>query len=386
MGKEKKRKKYIIISGFDTKDNNRGTAALSYGSINFCIEHGYLHEGQQLLNIYFCKKLWKYHDYNETYKAYGKIWYRKVIHVFSLERIIFEKFHFSLPFTRFGRAIKNVELVACINGGDGFSDIYNAKTFYARLTDTRLAMAKGISVVQLPQTFGPFSNISCLELAKKILTYSKDVYVRDDKFLKELKAMGISPVMKKDLSAYMPPQPLDIDIDDDAVGINVSGLAYSNKFRQLSGQFDMYPELMKRLIYYYRDNGHTVYLIPHSYNYQIPEENNDDIVACRAVYNSLEDKTNVVIIDKDLISPQVKYVISKMTFFIGTRMHANFAAIYTGVPVFGLAYSYKFEGAFNANGLNGTMQTVMINNIKESDIDDIIAKIDYVYLMYKSVN
>lgn len=45
-----------------------------------------------------------------------------------------------------------------------------------------------------------------------------------------------------------------------------------------------------------------------------------------------------------------------MSFFIGTRMHANFAAIYTGVPLFGLAYSYKFEGAFNANGLDGKIR------------------------------
>ena len=68
-----------------------------------------------------------------------------------------------------------------------------------------------------------------------------------------------------------------------------------------------------------------------------------------------------------------------MSFFIGTRMHANFAAIYTNVSLFGLAYSYKFEGAFNANGLDGAKQTVMINNIKESDIDNIIQKIDNVY-------
>lgn len=59
----------------------------------------------------------------------------------------------------------------------------------------------------------------------------------------------------------------------------------------------------------------------------------------------LKDKTNVVFVDEDLISPRVKYVISKMSFFIGTRMHANFAAIFTNVPLFGLAYSYKFQGA-----------------------------------------
>ena len=68
-----------------------------------------------------------------------------------------------------------------------------------------------------------------------------------------------------------------------------------------------------------------------------------------------------------------------MKFFCGTRMHANFAAIYTGVPVFGLSYSYKFEGAFLANGLDAQKQTASIINITSYDIDKIIEKIDYFY-------
>ena len=60
-------------------------------------------------------------------------------------------------------------------------------------------------------------------------------------------------------------------------------------------------------------------------------------------------------------------------------MHANFAAIYTGVPVFGTAYSYKFEGAFNANGLDGKKQTEIINNMKIEDIERYITKIEDYY-------
>ena len=124
--------------------------------------------------------------------------------------------------------------------------------------------------------------------------------------------------------------------------------------------------------------GCTVYLIPHSYTYSNPD-NNDDMVACRMAYERLEDKSNVVLIDKDMSAPQVKYLISRMTFFIGARMHANFAAIYTGVPVFGTAYSYKFEGAFNANGLDGKKQTEIINNLPKEEISSYIAKIDKFY-------
>lgn len=112
----------------------------------------------------------------------------------------------------------------------------------------------------------------------------------------------------------MQPEPWNISIAPNSIGINVSGLAYSNRFRTLTGQFDNYPALIDRLICHFRDKGHTIYLIPHSYNYKNPEENNDDIIACREAFNKLKNKSNVILIDKDLSSPQIKYVISNMSF------------------------------------------------------------------------
>ena len=103
--------------------------------------------------------------------------------------------------------------------------------------------------------------------------------------------------------------------------------------------------MIDEIIKYFQKKNRHIYLIPHSYNYHKPEDSNDDLEACKLAYARLEDKSNVTIVDSDLTAPQVKFVISKMTFFCGTRMHANFAAIYSNVPVFGLAYSYKFEGA-----------------------------------------
>ncbi len=101
------------------------------------------------------------------------------------------------------------------------------------------------------------------------------------------------------------------------------------------------------------------------------------MISSREFYNSLVDKTNVVLIDNDLISPQIKYVISKMSFFVGTRMHANFAAIFTHVPVFGLAYSFKFQGAFENNGIYNRI--TMINNISTTEISKIVEQIDIAY-------
>lgn len=379
MGKSKKMKPYFILSGLNLNDNNRGTAALGYGAFSFLQQKGYLHEGQEFIKIEYVRNPFKLKDSVSDVEVQGQIWKKRTVRILTIHRRLLRKYGFMIPLGGLARLVRKIDFVAAINGGDGFSDIYNTATFMMRLPDTLFAMKTGVPVIQLPQTMGPFAEKANYDLAVKILRYSKAVYVRDRKYVDELDKLGIRYEVTKDLSAFMQPEPWDIDIVPNSVGINVSGLCYSNTFRSLSGQFSAYPLLIKQLIKHFQDKGVHVYLIPHSYRYGNPEDSNDDMVACKAAYESLDDTHNVTFVDADLISPKVKYVISKMSFFVGARMHANFAAIYTGVPVFGMAYSYKFAGAFDANGLNAKEQTVIINNLKEEEIDKVIDQIDAYY-------
>lgn len=54
-------KNFIIISGLNLNDNNRGTAALSYGAFSFLKEREWLNEKQTILNIKFVKKFGRKH-------------------------------------------------------------------------------------------------------------------------------------------------------------------------------------------------------------------------------------------------------------------------------------------------------------------------------------
>lgn len=371
-----KEKKYVLISGFNIHDNNRGTSALAYGSISFLEEkHGLANCILLNIRIYknFLKKKNRHHDI-EIIKIEGKEWRHEVLPVFFPLYILLKKFNVLIPFTKLSKYWKCVEYVAAINGGDGFSDIYSTSTFLNRLPDIEIAMQTKKKLIFLPQTLGPFEMLENRKIAENILRYVSKIYVRDDCFESELKRMGIAYEKSNDLSAFMKPSPVDIDIPEGALGINISGLAYSNKFRDLSGQFDNYPYLIEKIIESFQKQQCIIYLISHSYNYSFPETANDDLEASRTFYYKLKDKTGVVLVDRNLTSPETKYLISKMSFFIGTRMHANFAAIFTKVPVFGLAYSYKFQGAFETNGLYG--QTVMINNITNDKVHEIVALID----------
>lgn len=376
-----KNKNIILLSGFEIGDNNRGSAALGYGSITFLRNKGFVISGDEFWMISILdNKLWRNSAKKSKFHIVvnGENVCIRIARCFRFEYNLYLKTGFSLPFTPLGMLIRGLKLTAATNGGDGFSDIYKNRVFLNRLTESWMAMREKAQLIIMPQTLGPFTSDRMRKIADDILYYASKIYIRDNNFKNELIKMGLQYEIERDLSSYMLPEPWDIEIAPNAVGINVSGLAYDNTFGTLRGQFDMYPELIDSLIKFFQDKGATVYLIPHSYNYNRPEFGNDDMLACKAAYKRLDDKTNVIFLNKNLQSPQIKYVISKMSFFVGTRMHANFAAIFTNVPVFALAYSYKFSGAFEINGLSAK-QTYMINNMKKEQISDVVKLISQMY-------
>ena len=53
----------------------------------------------------------------------------------------------------------------------------------------------------------------------------------------------------------------------------------------------------------------------------------------------------------DLDASEVKWCISKLDWFVGSRMHATIAALSSGVPCAAIAYSRKFRGVFATLGV-----------------------------------
>lgn len=370
--------KYVILSDFNVRSNNRGTAALGYGALAFLQSKGFIDDEFEIVKFRFHRYPWSKipKEIVSELDINGKKWKLHEISVWALERYLY-RFRIHFLNTLFGRIVRNVRLVAAINGGDGLTDLYGNKLLDSRLPEMKMAIEFRIPFIVMPQTIGPFLNQDNKDRILSIIGKAQKIFVRDTNFVQELESKGLMYELVNDLSYYMQPEPFPIDIKHPCVGLNVSGLAYSNKFGNLAGEFDSYPMLMEEIVSLFRTKGCNVYIIPHSYNTDTPEENNDDMVACRQFYDSLEDKNGVIFVDRNLISPQIKYLISRMDFFIGTRMHANYAAIFTGTPVFGLAYSYKFKGAFERNGIFD--RVALINNLKKTDIKGLLSEIESAY-------
>jgi len=368
-------KKILYFYDFAIDHTNRGCQALTYGGISFLLSIIDHPEDFEWLVPAYCFRKREDEIYNvfidgQFLEIKRRYYFLPEIIISSLFNKIFKGIK---PFTRFSRDLQRLEYVTNISGGDGFSDIYRKKTFFILAWPSILAVFLRKKLIIMPQTIGPFNNLYVRKIAHYILQGANKIYVRDYVYSKNLDMLSLTYIRNNDVSFYMNPKPIDYTITKNSVGINISGLTYYNNYRNLAGKFSNYKELVIRIIESFQAKNLDIYLVPHTYNFNQPEINSDDLQASKDLYMELRDKSRVHIVDKDMIAPEIKYIISQFDFFIGTRMHANFAAIFTKVPAFGLAYSYKFSGSFDLYGLKDNY--ISVHNLKNEDIPKAIDKL-----------
>lgn len=118
-----------------------------------------------------------------------------------------------------------------------------------------------------------------------------------------------------------------------------------------------------------------IVFLPHTYDMQNNIEE-DDLKAI-IDFIKVNNIQNVSIVDKNLDVQELKYLISKADFFMGSRMHSCIGALSTSVPAIGLAYSYKFDGTYNM--FEQSKLVINAREISDLDIKDILEKIDILY-------
>jgi len=269
------------------------------------------------------------------------------------------------------RHLLDSDVIAAISGGDSFSDIYgHGRLFYMALP-LILVLLLGKNLLLLPQTLGPFKSVTARCVARYILSRAKLVYSRDLDGVRQAEAL-LGPVaaghirFSHDVGFVLEPVPLQDPAVDELfdrepnlplVGVNVSGLLYIGGYskKNMFGLRVNYPHFIFELIrFLIEDCKTTVLLIPHVYGEAQGSES--DTVASRQVYLKLRDRYGFRLrfIDNRYSEGQIKSLIGRCTFFIGSRMHACIAAVSQGVPAVPVAYSDKFVGV---------MQTINIASL-----------------------
>jgi len=261
------------------------------------------------------------------------------------------------------QSVLDADVVASIAGGDSFADIYGLGRLWYVALPQLLVLQLQKPLVLLPQTLGPFKGTFARFIARYIMRNATAVYSRDEtgfaeaerllgsrrdrlKFSRDV-AFALEPMAPAaDGLAKLPPKR-----ERALVGLNVSGLLLAGGYTRenMFGLKADYVRLMREIILYFvNEENADVLLVPHVYGTDLES----DTGACGRLYRELQPVCGekLHLLPGGFNQHEIKYLIGRCDFFLGSRMHACIAALSQSVPAVCLAYSRKFIGVMESVG------------------------------------
>jgi colanic acid/amylovoran biosynthesis protein len=264
------------------------------------------------------------------------------------------------------KTVAESDFVGDVRGGDSFSDIYGLKGFLLSfLMAWTVLLVKG-TMVQFPQTYGPYRSPVARWLARYLLKRSSVMIARDKqsrKVAQELvgpkREVLLSPDVAFFLESICPGRieldpPLDGPIPKGVIGLNINGLMWNGGFTRdnMFGLKLEYPGFLAALVAaLLRESRSELWLVPHTFAPAGDVESDNE--ASKKLRDNLpsELRSRVRILNAEYDQHELKWLIGQCDFFVGSRMHSCIAALSQGVPCVGVAYSRKFSGVFESVGM-----------------------------------
>jgi colanic acid/amylovoran biosynthesis protein len=293
---------------------------------------------------------------------------------------------------RWLHAVQEADLALAVSGGDSFSDIYGLGRFMYVALPQLLVMAVGKPLVVLPQTIGPFAGRTSRTIARTIVRYALLTYSRDQAGLVELKALlgdGVAASKARycnDMAFVIEPRAPTLAAVDGAdasngtvarplVGLNISGLLLMGGYNKnnMFGLTIDYADLMERIVDLFINHKNTdLMLVPHVFSHDAE----CDVAAARTVHDKLGSTYpgRLLNVRGEHDQSEIKHVIGRCEFFVGSRMHACIAALSQSIPAVGIAYSDKFAGVFDSAGVGH-----MVADPRRMSVEQILASISQAF-------
>lgn len=229
--------------------------------------------------------------------------------------------------------------IALSVGGDNYC--YGGTGIYAYLN--RAYKNQGAKTVLWGCSIEP-DVVAKPNVAKDLSEYAL-IVARESITYETVKRVQKNTILAPDPAFFMEPKACSLDdrlCNGNVVGINISPMIISNE--KASG---MAYENYKQLIHYIlSETDAKIALIPH-----VVWASNDDRKVLRQLYDDFDRDPRLVLVE-DHTAPELKYIISQCSFFVGARTHATIAAYSSCVPTLVVGYSVKARGI--ARDLFGT--------------------------------
>lgn len=262
------------------------------------------------------------------------------------------------------KTISEALWVGDIRGGDSFSDIYGLGRFVRAFLPTLTVILIRGKITHLPQTYGPFKSKTATALGKFLLRHSDTIYARDPQsqqlaqnLIGTQPKVRLTPDVAFRLVAKVPEklstdpecQPIDLE---NAIGINPNALMYNGGYQhtKLNLRINYKSFLTSVTTKLLEIHEGPLLLIPHVYAINGDVESDNETCYKLKSTLSTEHQKRCIIVTGDYDQHELKGIIGKCEFFVGSRMHACIAALSQMVACAGVAYSMKFKGVFESAG------------------------------------
>lgn len=153
-----------------------------------------------------------------------------------------------------------------------------------------------------------------------------------------LKNVGLKNIMYYPDPAFMLPiekvAGLEFLDSEEYVGINYS--IYTNSGQDKSDSYHSIIKLINKILY---ETSMGIVLIPHVF-----WKDENDLFLLKQIKQEFVNENRVKLIDSKFNSCQLKYIISRCKFFIGSRTHSVIGAYSSGIPTLAIGYSIKSKG------------------------------------------
>ena len=273
---------------------------------------------------------------------------------------LFKNFRLNLNFLLNDKVLKiysSADLVVSASG-ISFHDNFGFVKIYHFSKYIQIPFFLNKKVIKFTQSIGPFNTYYNKLMAKLVLKRTNSIFARGKNSLENLKKIGIDKNVEvfPDIAVSM-----EAKISDAASVVinkynskNIIGISPNIVIEKLDKK-DNYISSLKSLVdHILKSNENSVILlIPHT----IEKSNlnkEDDYSICSTLLQKVSAESRCEIVNTLDYSPEeVKWLISKCCFFVGSRFHSLIASTSSCVPSIAVGWHWKYEEMMEWFNLEG---------------------------------
>jgi colanic acid/amylovoran biosynthesis protein len=275
---------------------------------------------------------------------FSPIWFEN-----QITKYLFPQYSYYPYFKSLDHELQQTDAVLLL-GGDNYSFDYGFPNMQFALN--KYVLQNNLPIIIWGASIGPFTKDPIFEeFAKKELLRVTRIYARETETVKYLSSIGIEEnlIQVADPAFFLDPIKVELRkeveelLDHGCIGINLSPIVFRSH-ENVTGWVTRAREIIEQIL---QDIDYPILLIPHVSTHSRNIES-DDYIFLRQVYESLQNKNGkLFIVDEELSTAEIKWIISKTKAFIGARTHSTIASLSSHVPTITIGYSIKAKGINN---------------------------------------